>query len=118
MFTYRHRRFPVVGDKVIYTHPSPFEHGKEVSVPWMHTFEVIEIDTSTGCVYLKPEDETEARRVLIRKMTAKFGVTDVLAYAWDKSRNLFAVNIEWDAWTRSTRPETPLKKPLVGDSLV
>ena len=64
------------------------------------TFAVAEVDKETGCIYLNPADPMDVTmRVLEHPCGERRGETMVAPlFHWDKSRNQFAVNVEWDAW--------------------
>jgi hypothetical protein len=88
---------PTVGDLVFYR---PAEE-KDA------TFRVVEVNSETGCIYLKPEfgDAQSVFKSLTQRVSGKHGKTiDALAYAYIEREDRFAVNVAWDAWTKDTHP--------------
>lgn len=64
-------------------------------------FRVVDVDKDTGCIYLVAECPHEkAVEILNHKVKDKHGSTiEVPVFAWvAKTRNCWAVNVEWDVW--------------------
>lgn len=71
-------------------------------------FTVTNVDVNTGRIDLLPHDLEGARVALTITVKNKHNEdTQTFDFAWVKETQSFAVNVEWDAWTKHVQEWTP-----------
>lgn len=87
-------KLPRVGDRYVY-----------MGILRDAVFTVVEVDSTTGAIYLDTDDLDSAKLALNSEYRDRGGELKTAPnYAWIEKRELFAVNVEWDAWKLKTTP--------------